>query len=104
MEIIRGHYCSTIVCVCARLPLCEYVIVPICNPATPMQVPDCYTIVDLGHVETHAHSLHVSIRSLCLQGFKRANGVPDLLLIILELFNRKPAAICLCGESCNKKQ
>ncbi len=73
-------------CVCVRA-----------SAITLLQELVSYACVGFGHVETHVtcvHSLHASAQSLCLQA-SRENSFPEPrpLLIVLELFNRKPSEI-----------
>ena len=54
-----------------------------------------------GPQSRHMHSLYASAQSVCLQVL-RENSVPKSqpLLMVLELFNRKPSVIWHGGESC----
>lgn len=103
MEIIRGHRCSIsmCVCLCVCLFLCvrmyKSVSVCVCKNSHDVHV---WALVTLRHM--HASTVYMHLHNLCLQAL-RENSVPKFqpLLMVLELFNRKPNEIWLGGYSCS---
>lgn len=105
MEIIRGHRCSIsmCVCVCACFCVCVCISLSACASAkTRMHQTDVHVwaLVTLRHM--HASTVYMHLHNLCLQAL-RENSVPKFqpLLMVLELFNRKPNESWLGGYSCS---
>lgn len=101
MEVIRGHHCSIFMRVYLSVSMC--MSVSVCVIITLVQVLDCVM-----HVEVTLRHIHMRPRVTCIctvtlfTGFKRENRLPEFqpLLIVLELFNRKPREIWLGRDSC----
>lgn len=111
MEIIRGHHCSIFMCVCVCMHLIHthINIVSLCvRMSSSVCVCNCQMVVNAclspGHVERRSHVSavysHLHVHSVYRLYGRTVSLWFKPLLIVLELFNRKPSEIWLSGDSC----